>query len=380
MMLRLLVFCGGILCSNIGSVQSMYAQINRERVEHAVQGRVIDAATRTPLSTVHVFLARRLQGTTTDDEGFFEFDDIQPGYYEIAASIIGYESYRQEIEVTPGIELFLEIRLEPAVYELENVEVTGTRPKNWRKQYKRFHEHFLGKSGNAKKSVIVNEYALNFEETDAQFLATASEPLIIENRGLGYRITFILDQFLDDFATDRRYTSGSWYFEELEPASEKEKEEWFKHREVAFKGSLQHLLWSMVQQSVEEEGFAILRDRSEGRDHPELFLHHYHPLNVKDVLMPTDNRYTYRLRFADFIRVHYVRTGDKVKLFGKPSLPADQLSYIQLAGEEVTIHESGYLYAPSESISGEIVVFGYLATLGIADLLPQEYALIRTRY
>jgi hypothetical protein len=43
----------------------------------------------------------------------------------------------------------------------------------------------------------------------------------------------------------------------------------------------------------------------------------------------------------------------------------------------MTVHESGYMYSPAGR-SGALTVFGYLSSLGVADLLPQEYALERT--
>ena len=124
---------------------------------------------------------------------------------------------------------------------------------------------------------------------------------------------------------NKSYTNGTWYFEEMVPENEGQMREWEKRREIAYKGSLQHLLWAMVNGKTEKEGFSILRDFSDGSNAPELFLHKYHPVNVDDILQETDQPYEYELTFDDFIRVYYLRTDDKKRIFKKVTIPAEQL-------------------------------------------------------
>ena len=352
------------------------ATSNAQSQSNIITGQITDSETGTPLTGVHVFLSSRLQGTTTNEEGVYELIGLEPGSYKVVASIIGFESASQEVQVEHGKRVVLNIPLQAAVYELDNLEVSEGVPREWQKQLKRFNQLFLGSSGNARKSEIVNPFVLSFEEKNGVFYATASEPLIINNNNLGYRLTFVLEQFMYDGAFERSRTEGSWYFEELEPADEEVQAGWVTQREITFKGSLQHLLWALIHDRAEEEGFSVLRDYSKGREVPEMFLHRYHPLNAHDIIAETSQPYEYKIQFPDFIRVHYIRTGDKRKLFARATLPADQLSYLKSSGEPVVIHRTGYLYG-SELLNGNIVVFGYLATLGVADLLPQEYALLR---
>ena len=69
-------------------------------------------------------------------------------------------------------------------------------PKEWEQQLNEFTQRFLGDTGNAKESEILNPYVLSFEDNGTLFKASASEPLNIENRSLGYRVTFVLDHFM----------------------------------------------------------------------------------------------------------------------------------------------------------------------------------------
>ena len=354
----------------------VFDAIAQERAE--LSGRVIDEESGEPLAGVHVFLASRLQGTTTDVDGYYAIRGVAPGSYKVVASIIGYESVFSIVGVEGEQQLEdVDFSLAPAVYELGGVVVTEDEPRLWKKQLKRFRELYLGTSGNTKQTEIVNAYVLSFREDEDNFEAFASEPLEIENRSTGYRLKFVLDRFYEDREEGLRYTVGTWRFEELEPEDEKEEKSWAEQRELTFKGSLQHLLWSMVHLKTEAEGFSLLRDFREDGEAPELFLTKYHPVDERTILRKSSTPYEYKIRFADFIRVHYLRTGDKRRLFGKRPPPVEQLSYLKMNNEdEVTIHESGYMYTPAGS-EGAITVFGYLAALGVADLLPQEYALQR---
>ncbi len=341
-----------------------------------IAGAVTDASTGEPLAGVHVFLSSRLQGTTSGGEGKYRIERLTPGSYRVVASIVGYTTASVNVIVRRGERVDVDFALDPAVYELEALEVTGTQPEAWSEHLDKFKDLFFGDSRNADHTEILNEYVLSFEQDEQVFVATASEPLIIENRGLGYRLTFVLEEFREDQGTLNRFTEGSWYFQELIPEDQKELDAWENEREFAYRGSLQHLLWAMVHDRVEAEGFSIVRDQSEGSNSPEIMLHKYHPVNLGDILEEQDRSHEYAMSFPDFIRVHYIREPSRGRLFSRISHSVDQLSYLRLMGEEVIIHESGYMYASQES-EGKVIVFGHLATRGVSDLLPQEYSLMR---
>ncbi len=369
LLILILFFAGGFF---VGGLRA-HAQAQ------TIVGTIQDGETAEPLAGAHVFLASRLQGTTTDANGQFVIENVLPGSYKVVASIIGYDSESIILEIVedqkPGN---VAIRLKPIVYELDGVVVEESQPVEWQKQLELFNELFLGTSTNAKESTITNDYVLSFRESEDAFEAFASEPLEIENNGLGYHVTFVLKEFKHDIENGLKYTVGTWYFDELEPKNEKQAKQWSEQRELVFKGSLQHLLWSMIHLRTEEEGFHLLRDKSSQAEHPETFLTKYHPLDERTILRKSQKPYEYKMAFRDFIRVYFERRGDRVRLFGKKGPPAEQLSYVQMNRRgEATVHESGYLYAPAGSASS-LTVYGYLASRGVADLLPQEYALQRS--
>ena len=343
-----------------------------------ISGRITEEGSGEPLVGVHVFLASRMQGATTDTTGFFVISNLQPGSYKVVATFIGFESETVVVDIEEeSATQQIEMALKPAVYALEDVLVTAEEPRAWRRQLKRFEAVFLGSSDNARRTTILNPFVLSFRDDEKGFSAFAGEPLVIENRSTGYRLEFVLERFWEDPYDGLRYTVGTWRFEELTPKNEREREEWLEWRELTFKGSLQHLLWSMVRLRTEEEGFSLLRDFREDGEAPELFLTKYHPVDERTILRKSSSPHEYKMRFTDFIRVYYLREGDTRRLFGRRLPPSEQLSYLKMRNaDEVTIHESGYMYTPAGS-EGAITVYGYLSELGVADLLPQEYPLQR---
>ena len=140
----------------------------------------------------------------------------------------------------------MNFRLAPAVYDLDAVEVAAERPRRWRRHLRQFEERFLGTSANARATEILNAHVLSFEVEGARTLtATASAPLEIENKALGYRLRFLLQQFSWDSETAHLKLVGSPHFEAMTPEDDRQARTWAANREQAFEGSLQHLFRSI---------------------------------------------------------------------------------------------------------------------------------------
>jgi len=358
----------------------MEAEREKASLQRAhIRGRVIDRETRQPLQVVNVFLSRTLQGTATDNHGSYQITGVSPGAYQIVASMIGYKESSFEVEVQPGTEEHvIDFSLEPIIYELSDVEVTGRRLTRWKEKLARFEELLMGTSENAARTTILNPYALEFEEEDGRFYASASEPLEIENRGTGYHVTFVLNRFLMDEPNKLLYTNGSFYFRELEPYDDEELSCWRERRERTFKGSLQHLLWAMVYHRDGVEGFTIRQDVRPNAPYSKEEEWIFHPVEVDSILKCADKPYEFELKFDKYLRVEYTRRGDRTTLFDRGRPPEEQLSWITLNCHAAKVHESGYVYSLFSSM-GCMSVYGYLATRRVADLLPREYSFQRLR-
>ncbi len=66
-----------------------------------VKGRVIDEVTKQGLAYVNVLVVGTTQGTTTNEEGYFDLKNVPLGYQQLQASSVGYErTLSEEILIT----------------------------------------------------------------------------------------------------------------------------------------------------------------------------------------------------------------------------------------------------------------------------------------
>lgn len=110
----------------LGSFLSGHAQLTQ-----TVRGKVIDSETRFPLigATVSYFENALLEhGVVTDAQGNFRIENIPTGRRVFKVDYVGYkEKILNNIVVTTGKEVVLNIELEESSEKLEEVTVTATR-------------------------------------------------------------------------------------------------------------------------------------------------------------------------------------------------------------------------------------------------------------
>lgn len=320
-------------------------------------GEVRDAETNEVLPGVNVYLSQTLLGSTTNADGQFAIESVPLGSYTLVASLVGYTSAKKQVEIVPERSAYtFSFTLTPAVLELREVVVTAKRPRKWRRDLKRFEELFIGKGPNARQTTLLNPYVLDFATENNVFSARASEPLRIENDALGYSLTFELQTFKMDNRTKMLHMQGPFHFTERTPADADEAKRWAANRARTFKGSLQHVLASLIAGNSFTQGITVQLDNRTNapfsKDEP--FLKSIDGLGYVE---PTTRSYLYRLDFPYHLYVAY----------------QSRSSWITLNWGAATIHESGYVYAPAGA-PGSLTVFGALSHRRVADLLPRDYA------
>ena len=179
-------------------------------------------------------------GTTTDENGFYSFKNIPKGRYEMVISMIGYKMDKVNVNLFEEDRLKMNFRLISEPIKMKEIEVSSKSNKQWKKDYKLFKKQFLGTSLNGESCRILNEYVLSFRRDGNIFTAEAFQPLKIENRRLGYLLTY----YLDEFKIDKTYTkyAGEFFFAEMEPINDRQAKKWGKNRRKAYLGSLRHFL------------------------------------------------------------------------------------------------------------------------------------------
>ncbi|OCA78272.1 hypothetical protein BBH99_08940 [Chryseobacterium contaminans] len=91
-----------------------------------VSGRIVNAEGK-PIANVHVKLIG-IGNTRSDKEGYFKFEGITYGKYELVISLEGYENMAQSIEINEdNYQLPEPVVMQPARHHLDEVVVTASR-------------------------------------------------------------------------------------------------------------------------------------------------------------------------------------------------------------------------------------------------------------
>jgi len=337
----------------------------------SIRGTVVDDSTNLPLPLVNVFLANTTLGAATDRDGWFEIRGVPIGTHELVASIVGYEPYSSRLRVAERNNPRIQIRLVSKMLEMPAFEVVAADPTEWRRNYERFRELFIGNTPNATQCRLLNPEVIDFKRTEPDlFEASARQHLRIENRALGYRIEFLLVTFKAD--KDFLTLEGQPRYEELEPRSDEEKETWRKNRERSYYGSLRHFLISLVNGRLEDEGFIIY-------ELPSLFLDDRYGvrrwIGGGRIVSPGMNAYEKTVHFKEFLEVEY-RRGDVetgYQLLRKRGTD-HQVSWITLMWEAISVDIEGRIRQ-----AFPLKVYGYWAWKRLADALPLDYTPSKTR-
>ncbi len=93
----------------------------------AVVGRVLDAETAEPLPGASVVLEGTTVGATADLAGAYRLVGVEPGAYTVVASLLGYTSESQVVEVGTRGDVRASFRLAPVALDLDAVVVSATR-------------------------------------------------------------------------------------------------------------------------------------------------------------------------------------------------------------------------------------------------------------
>lgn len=119
MKLRILFFLITVLL-----IQFSYAQ------QGIISGTINDGEFNDVLPFANVLIKGTTTGTTSDFDGKYALE-VDPGTYTVVYSYLGYETKEiSEIEVTAGGEKTVDVTLNPASNNLDEVVVTTTVSKN----------------------------------------------------------------------------------------------------------------------------------------------------------------------------------------------------------------------------------------------------------
>ena len=94
-----------------------------------ISGFVRNDVNGEPISYANVFLSNSSIGAATNGDGYFVISEIPLGLYEINVTMIGYAVHNQEVDLSLGESIRLEIRLKEEAIQGTEVLVTAERQK-----------------------------------------------------------------------------------------------------------------------------------------------------------------------------------------------------------------------------------------------------------
>ncbi|GBD89902.1 hypothetical protein BMS3Abin04_00615 [bacterium BMS3Abin04] len=353
-----------------------------------IVGKVVDAKTRLPIENANVYLLKSIKGSSTNSSGKYKIENVSNGSFSIMAACVGYENNKKTVRIENDKKIEVDFILKPKVYKLPEVTVASEEDDEWQDNFKLFRKYLIGTSSFAEKTKILNPYSINFSHDKEDWLiAKTNKPLLIENKALGYKLTYFLKLFRTDGITIQY--AGDPSFKELKPKNNVEMQRWIKNRLQAYCGSLRHFLYTISKQYlivkniksstaivdsnsfVKLMGFEVLSTNTlpNQSKYPPIF----QPVNVVHLLSPGLFVNELRLSFDDYLRVVYTKKLEDKKIvrawYGYSKEIDYPLSWISLSFPAAAIDKEGRYSTPFV-----IHNYGYWSFHGLADNLPYEYS------
>lgn len=226
----------------------------------SISGKIIDADTKLPMQGASVFAQNTTMGTATHADGSFTLQ-LPAGGYDIVVTFTGYQTETKRVSGADAGNNNWEIALHQKQNEMQDVVVKATYEvaDGWEKYGDFFLENFIGKTDNSKQTTITNKEVLKFYyyKRKNKLKVLASAPLVIENKALGYSISYTLDSFIHEYNTQVSQYTGYPLFSEMVPANPEQQTNWNNARLVAYHGSILHFMRSLYHRQLKESGFEI---------------------------------------------------------------------------------------------------------------------------
>lgn len=354
-------------------------------------GIIKDSSNGKPLAGVSVFLNGTSRGTVSRNDGSFVLQGFPQGRYQLIISAIGYATYVTEVN-SHTLPPSLKISLSAAADELASITVEPYLKDGWSKYGNTFMQYFIGTTENAKHCTIKNKNVLRFHFSlkSNKLSVTATEPLLIENKALGYELEYRLERFVCDFASHIVSYYGYPLFRNMPVDDDFKKKKWESNRQLAYMGSMMHFMRSLYSHTAREEGFLVKYKVPVPNIEKKRVKETYHPNTTPVDSIPIDTLHHYWevLREPDYYmqaatdpnglltiqnnQTHVVFFYDDCTvIYGNPKRGIAYMeSSIRLMNQQpIAIDENGSYYPQNEVLCLQ----NWSITQNISNLLPRDY-------
>ncbi len=338
-----------------------------------ISGKVTDSETGEPLPFCNVFISNTTVATTTDFDGNYLLENVPEGEFEVGFSFIGYQAQQKPASVRPGSKLTFNISLAPLVQDLSDIEIKASRDRAWERELRKFKIFFLGNDDIAAQCEILNPWVIDFPEDNknSDFRAMAYQPIEIENRALGYLLTFDLKAF--QFTPNYYIISGATRFTDLEAPDEKTKLEWERKRLDTYLKSPANMFRAMISNQHNQEGFYLYGDKAGGSEssnlRSDIFANELGksvvPYNPENLIQAGRRPGEYRIYIKGRIEIHYEKGYSMINTYKDAPYP---ISWLEVNGNYVQVNSNGMILNQKD-----VILSGDMDKSKISSLLPLDY-------
>lgn len=264
-----------------------------------IRGNIIDKYTNKEIEFATVYFNGTSTGTCSDQFGNFQIDVSEYATKPLTISAIGY--YSKTITYFSDQEK-LTLKLKPKVYSINEAAIQSKSLVRQRKiNLRLFREEFLGLTDNAWDCTIENEedISFNYFEDEDTLKAYAKKPLIINNRALGYNITYYLDVF--EYYRDTKFVffAGNFIFKE-------DSSDYLgltkNNREYVYRGSRMHFFRALWENKLSKNNFRIINAKNKR-------------VKYKDIVVEDEEGNKF-LKYKGSLRVYYFEIESKMLVSG----------------------------------------------------------------
>ncbi|WP_343522924.1 carboxypeptidase-like regulatory domain-containing protein [Pedobacter sp.] len=225
---------------------SVFAQV-------MLQGKVLDAESRKPVTNASVYFNNTQVGSVTNDKGQFKL--YAPRLYnDLVISAVGYE--RAIVNVTESNSSYT-VLLKEKANNLMEVRISSGK-NNWQKWGDLFFRLLLGKNSHITSSFkILNPEDIKFyyDEQEHYLEASSDKAILIKNALLDYTIHLDIEDFTYNIVDDELNYNSAVYFEGINKID--------KRRQLIlsnnYLGSKMHFYRSLYSKTLESENFSLYR-------------------------------------------------------------------------------------------------------------------------
>jgi hypothetical protein len=334
--------------------------------QSSVTGVVVDSESKLALEGASVFAQNTTKGTITSKEGTFQLY-LAKGGYELIISFTGYASKTVNIDASENRQLTIELQKVDNSMSEVIIKSSNEVENGWEKHGEFFLDNFIGATAFADSCTLLNPQALKFlyYKRNDRLKVLASEPLLIENRALGYNMRYELDSFVYFFKSHLNSYRGYCLYTAMEGTDDQQKY-WKENREKVYYGSRLHFLRSYYDSTLKQEGFNV--DIQSGTS----------ALKFDRLRNPYDTAYYFfddstanaELWFPSKVSITYTKRAPDSLYLVQMGLPKDvpvQISYVDLA-DAITIRSNGFFLDQKSWVAQ-----GYWSWKNVADQLPYDY-------